>query len=176
MCSSDLHLDLPAGATAAWAPGETRTVDLVAYGGASGVGRTAAVPERGDGSPGAAEHAPLPRRRIPAEEALARFGPTAGDRVRLGDTDLWVRVAEDRTAAGDEPVWGYGKTVRVGMAQVGHPSLSELDVLIAGVLVLDPLLGAVKADIGIKDGRIAGVGRVGNPGISDGIEIGRAHV
>ena len=108
--------------------------------------------------------------RLAPEESLARFGPTTGDRVRLGDTDLWVRVAEDRQAPGDEPIWGYAKTLRPRSAQ-GGPSDSELDAVIAGVLVLDPLLGAVKADIGIKDGRIVGVGRAGNEQITDGIEL-----
>ena len=108
---------------------------------------------------------PLSRR-----ERLARYGPTTGDRVRLADTDLWVRVGEDRQATGDEPIWGYAKTIRPREAQ-GRPSPSELDVVVAGALVLDPVIGAVKADIGIKDGRIVGVGRAGNGDITDGIEL-----
>jgi urease subunit alpha len=103
-------------------------------------------------------------------ERLARYGPTTGDRVRLADTDLWVRVAEDRQATGDEPMWGYAKTIRPRETQ-GRPSPSELDVVVAGALVLDPVIGAVKADIGIKDGRIVGVGRAGSGAISDGIEL-----
>jgi len=105
-----------------------------------------------------------------SDERLARFGPTVGDRLRLGDTDLWISVGEDRQATGDEPIWGYAKNLRIGMAQ-GQPSPSELDVVVAGVLVVDPVLGVVKADIGIKDGRIVGVGRAGNGEISDGIEL-----
>ena len=108
--------------------------------------------------------------RLSPDELIARYGPTTGDRVRLGDTDLWVRVAEDRQAPGDEPIWGYAKTIRPRSTQ-GRPSASDLDAVIAGVLVLDPILGAVKADIGIKDGRIVGVGRAGNGQISDGIEL-----
>ncbi|HYH92483.1 MAG TPA: urease subunit alpha [Candidatus Saccharimonadales bacterium] len=108
--------------------------------------------------------------RLSPAERLARYGPTVDDRVRLGDTDLWVRVAEDRQAPGDEPIWGYAKTIRPRAAQ-GRPSESELDAVVAGVLVLDPVLGAIKADIGIKDGRIVGVGRAGNGAISDGIEL-----
>jgi urease subunit alpha len=104
-------------------------------------------------------------------ERLARYGPTAGDRVRLGDTDLWVRVAEDRQAPGDEPQWGYAKNLRPRMTQSGRATDSELDVVVAGALVIDPTIGVVKADIGIKDGRIVGVGRAGNPAISDGIEL-----
>ena len=108
--------------------------------------------------------------RLSPTERLARYGPSTGDRVRLADTDLWVRVSEDRQAAGDEPIWGYAKTIRPRSAQ-GRASPSELDVVIAGALVLDPVIGAVKADIGIKDGRIVGVGRAGNGAISDGIEL-----
>jgi urease subunit alpha len=104
-------------------------------------------------------------------ERLARFGPGLGDRIRLGDTDLWIRVEEDRQAAGDEPIWGYAKNLRLGMTQTGRPGPSELDMVIVGAVVVDPLVGIVKADIGIKDGRIAGVGRAGNPEISDGIEL-----
>jgi urease subunit alpha len=104
-------------------------------------------------------------------DRLARYGPTVGDRVRLADTDLWVRVAEDRQAPGDEPQWGYAKNIRPRMTQTGRASDSELDVVVAGALVIDPTIGVVKADIGIKDGRIVGVGRAGNPAISDGIEL-----
>ena len=108
--------------------------------------------------------------RLSPAERLARYGPTTGDRVRLGDTDLWVRVTEDRQAGGDEPIWGYAKTLRPRSTQ-GRASASELDAVVAGALVLDPVIGVVKADIGIKDGRIVGVGRAGNPGISEGIEL-----
>ena len=110
--------------------------------------------------------------RLSAEEYRIRYGATTGDRVRLGDTDLWVRVGEDRTARGDEPMWGYAKNLRSRMAQwddAGGPS--ELDVVLTGALVIDPVIGVVKADIGIKDGRIAGIGRAGSPAISDGIDL-----
>jgi urease subunit alpha len=93
-----------------------------------------------------------------------------GDRVRLGDSNLWIRVAEDRQAPGDEAIWGYAKTIRPRALQ-GPTTPSELDVLIAGALVLDPLLGAVKADIGIKDGRIVAVGRAGTGARGDGIDL-----
>ena len=110
--------------------------------------------------------------RLSAEEYRARYGATAGDRVRLGDTDLWVRVQEDRTARGDEPVWGYAKNLRSGIAQDnGAAGPSELDILLTGALVIDPAIGVVKADIGIKDGRVAGIGRAGSGEISDGIDL-----
>ena len=109
-------------------------------------------------------------RRLSPDERLARYGPSTGDRVRLGDTDLWIKVSEDRQAPGDEPIWGYAKTIRNRMAQ-GAAGPSELDAVVAGALVLDPVLGCIKADIGIKDGRIVGVGRAGSSAISDGIEL-----
>ena len=110
-------------------------------------------------------------RRLSREERLARFGPSVGDRIRLGDTDLWIRVQEDRQAPGDEPIWGYAKDIRLGQAQAGSAGLSELDAVVVGAVVVDPTIGVVKADIGIKDGRVVGVGRAGNPSISDGIDL-----
>jgi urease subunit alpha len=109
--------------------------------------------------------------RLSPEEYLARYGPTTGDRIRLADSDLWVRVAEDRQATGDEPQWGYAKNLRQRMTQSGRAGPSELDVVVTGAVVVDPTIGVVKADIGIKDGRIVGVGRAGNSVISDGIEL-----
>jgi urease subunit alpha len=109
--------------------------------------------------------------RLSPGERRARFGPSAGDRIRLGDTDLWIRVEEDRQALGDEPIWGYAKDIRLGMAQAASAGPSELDAVVVGAIVVDPLIGIVKADIGIKDGRIAGVGRAGNPAITDGIDL-----
>ena len=88
----------------------------------------------------------------------ARFGPTTGDRVRVADSDLWLRVEDNRQANGDEPIWGYGKTIRVRGTQAPHAGPSELDTVIVGALLVDPTIGVVKADIGIKDGRIVGIG------------------
>jgi urease subunit alpha len=109
--------------------------------------------------------------RLTRAERLTRFGPTTGDLVRLGDTSLRVRVRGDRQAPGDEPIWGYAKDFRIGMAQSTTAGPSELDAVVVGALVIDPVAGIVKADIGIKDGRIVGIGRAGNPGISEGIDL-----
>ncbi len=110
--------------------------------------------------------------RLPRDEYVRRYGPTAGDRVRLGDTDLWVRVEADRLGAGDEPMWGYAKNLRSRQTQYDRATReSELDMVLAGVLVIDPLLGVVKTDLGIKDGRIVGAGRAGSPGTADGVEL-----
>jgi urease subunit alpha len=110
--------------------------------------------------------------KLSREEYAARYGPTTGDRVRLGDTDLWVRVEADHSSPGDEPMWGYAKNFRSRMAQFDRATTeSELDMVIAGVLVIDPLLGVIKTDIGVKDGRIAGVGRAGSPDITEGVDM-----
>ncbi|MGD1053719.1 MAG: amidohydrolase family protein, partial [Candidatus Dormibacteria bacterium] len=106
--------------------------------------------------------------RLSAQERILRYGPTIGDRVRLGDTALWVRVERDLTGRGDELRFGGGKVVRDGMGQSARDG--GLDLVITGVLVLDPLLGAVCADVGVVDGRIAGIGRAGNPDIMDGVD------
>src|SRR5712691_1672565 len=95
------------------------------------------------------------------DDYSARFGPTTGDRVRLADTDLWLRVEDDHVGYGDEPVWGYARNIRSRMTQQDRATAdSELDVLIAGVLVVDPLLGVIKTSIGVKEGRIATAGGV----------------
>jgi urease subunit alpha len=92
--------------------------------------------------------------------------------VRLADTDLWVEVEDDHVGYGDEPLWGYGKNIRSRMTQSDRATTdSELDVLIAGVLLLDPFLGVFKTNIGIKGGRIVGVGRAGNPDITSGVDM-----
>jgi urease subunit alpha len=109
--------------------------------------------------------------RLSPEAYHARYGPTAGDRVRVADSDLWLRVERDLHDPGDEPLWGYAKNLRSRMTQAERAGDSELDVVVAGVLVVDPTVGVVKADIGIKDGRIVGIGRAGNPEISDDIDL-----
>jgi urease subunit alpha len=113
----------------------------------------------------------MPERYTRAEHAI-RHGPTAGDRIRLGDTDLWIRIERDLTDPADQALWGYAKNWRSGMVQHDRATTqSELDTIVASAVVLDPLLGVVKADIGIKDGRIAGIGRAGNPDITDGVDL-----
>ena len=105
-------------------------------------------------------------------EYAARYGPTTGDRVRLADTDLWVRVEADDVAPGDELLGGCGKTARDGvLVTAAGPRDSALDMIITNVLVLDPLLGVRKTSIGIAGGRIAGTGRAGNPDIQSGVDL-----
>ncbi|HEV7663541.1 MAG TPA: urease subunit alpha [Chloroflexota bacterium] len=97
----------------------------------------------------------------------AQFGPTVGDRIRLADTDLWLEVEEDRNVYGEEARFGGGKVVRDGMGQ--GVARDVPDVVITNVVVLD-YWGVVKADVGIKDGRIRAVGKAGNGDIMDGVD------
>ena len=110
--------------------------------------------------------------RISRRDHALRHGPTAGDRVRLGDTDLWIRIEEDLTEPGDQALWGYAKDWRSRMTQADRATrASELDAVIPSAIVVDPLLGVLKADIGIKEGRIVGIGRAGNPDITSGVDL-----
>ena len=102
------------------------------------------------------------------------YGPTTGDRVRLGDTNLLARVERDHATYGDECLTGLGKTMRDGGAvAAGHTTADgAIDVVINNVLIIDPVLGIVKADLGIRDGKITGIGKAGNPAIMDGVDDG----
>jgi urease subunit alpha len=106
---------------------------------------------------------------ISRAEYAALYGPTAGDQVRLGDTDLWIQVEQDLTVGGEEAVFGGGKSIRESMAQSAVPrSAGALDTVITNALVLDHW-GIVKADVGLRDGRIVALGRSGNPDVADGV-------
>jgi urease subunit alpha len=107
---------------------------------------------------------------IPRKQYVELFGPSKGDKVRLADTDLIMEIEDDLTTYGDELVFGGGKSVRDGMGQAsGIPSKRSLDVVITNAIVLDPIIGIIKADIGIKGGLIAGIGKAGNPDVMDGV-------
>jgi urease subunit alpha len=109
--------------------------------------------------------------RIERAEYAAHYGPTVGDRVRLADTDLIVEVERDHTVYGEEVKFGGGKVIRDGMGQ-SQVTCGEgaVDTVITNALILDHW-GVVKADIGLKDGRIAGIGKAGNPDIQPGVTI-----
>ncbi|MDC8450642.1 MAG: urease subunit alpha [Nitrospira sp.] len=115
--------------------------------------------------------------KISRKHYASLYGPTVGDRVRLGDTDLIIEVEEDRIIPGEEAVFGGGKTIRDGMGQSARATSSggQLDTVITSALILD-YTGVIKADIGIKDGRIVGIGHAGNsdlmPNVTPGMEIG----
>jgi len=116
-------------------------------------------------------------RSITRRQHIDMFGPTTGDRVRLADTELFVEVERDLIAEaaghGNEVKFGGGKVIRDGMGQSPVATDAEsLDLVITNALLLDPVQGVVKADIGIKGGRITGIGHAGNPGIQSGITSG----
>lgn len=108
---------------------------------------------------------------ISRKENSMLFGPTVGDKIRLGNTDLYVEIEKDLRVYGDEVVYGGGKTLRDGMGLANEctSGAGSLDLVITNVTILDPVLGVVKADVGIKDGKIAGVGKAGNPNIMEGV-------
>lgn len=110
--------------------------------------------------------------RISRARYAELYGPTTGDRVRLADTELLAKVEADATVYGDEAVFGGGKTMREGMAVHGDltNAAGALDFVITNALIIDAVLGIRKADIGIRDGRIVGVGKAGNPRTMDGVD------
>lgn len=186
------RLDVPAGTSVRFEPGDAKTVSLVEIGGrrvlrggnnlASGVvdlsragdivaklqeAGFAHAPEEPVGDPFLVDPYTIDRAAY-----AAMFGPTTGDVVRLGSTDLWVKVERDLTVYGDECKFGGGKTLREGMGQMsGCPDAESLDVVIVNALIVD-YTGIYKADIGVKDGVIVGIGKAGNPDVMDGVTDG----
>jgi urease subunit alpha len=121
------------------------------------------------------EIVPMPL-EIPRRAYAEMFGPTVGDQVRLADTDLWIEVERDLIAEnggyGNEVKFGGGKVIRDGMGQSPLALAAEsLDLVITNALIVDAVAGIIKADVGIKNGRIAGIGHAGNPLIQDGITM-----
>ena len=110
--------------------------------------------------------------RIDRAAYAAIYGPTTGDTLRLGDTSLVARIERDHTVYGDECKFGGGKVLRDRMGQAaGVAARDALDVVITNAAIID-WTGIYKADIGIKDGRIAGIGKAGNPGVMAGVTTG----
>ena len=108
--------------------------------------------------------------RLSRDAYASMFGPTTGDRVRLGDSELLIQVERDHTVYGDEVKFGGGKVIRDGMGQCQRQADEVVDTIITNALILDHW-GIVKADIGIKNGRIAGIGKAGNPDTQAGVDI-----
>ena len=100
----------------------------------------------------------------------SHYGPTTGDRIRLGDTDLFILVEHDATVYGDEAKFGGGKVIRDGMGQsaIATRAAGSPDLVITNVVIVDSA-GIRKADVGVRDGRISGIGKAGNPGVMDGV-------
>ncbi|KAK4229124.1 putative urease [Podospora fimiseda] len=186
------RLDIPAGTSVRFEPGDEKTVTLVEIGGnkvirggnwlATGEVKSLKEEEvvrklvergflhtaepRGDLS-FFMEGFEMDRRAY-----NVMFGPTTGDLVRLGSTDLWVKVEKDYTFYGEECKFGGGKTLREGMGQAtGRSDKETLDLVVTNALVID-WTGIYKADIGIKEGFIVGIGKAGNPDVMDGVTPG----
>lgn len=102
----------------------------------------------------------------------AMYGPTTGDLIRLGDTELWAEIEHDYTSYGDECLHGGGKTLRDGLGLAVGVTNAEgaLDMLICNVVVIDAMAGIVKGDIGIRDGKIVAIGKAGNPDVMEGVD------
>ncbi|MEU5962617.1 urease subunit alpha [Micromonospora parva] len=109
--------------------------------------------------------------QISRQEYSGMYGPTTGDQIRLGDTDLYIEIEKDLRVLGDEVMYGGGKTLRDGMGVNNQYTNAQggLDLVITNVTILDATLGVVKADVGVKDGKIAGIGKAGNPNVMDGV-------
>ena len=109
---------------------------------------------------------------IPRKQYVDLFGPTVGDKIRLADTDLIIEIEKDLLKYGDEIVFGGGKSARDGQGQAsGVKREDSLDLVITNAIIMDPVLGIIKGDIGIKDGKIAGIGNAGNPFIMDDVDM-----
>ncbi|WP_368607768.1 urease subunit alpha [Pseudomonas fulva] len=108
--------------------------------------------------------------RLSRQAYADMFGPTVGDRVRLADTVLWVAVEKDYTLYGEEVKFGGGKIIRDGMGQGQMLAAEAMDLVLTNALIIDHW-GIVKADIGIKQGRIAGIGKAGNPDVQPGVTL-----
>lgn len=107
--------------------------------------------------------------KISRDQYRNLYGPTTGDRIRLADTDLWIEVIQDYCAGGDEAVFGGGKVIRESMGQSGRTRKDGApDLVITGCVILDHS-GIIKADVGVRDGRIVGIGKAGNPDTMDGV-------
>jgi len=110
-------------------------------------------------------------RDLSREEYTDLFGPTAGDRLRLGDTSLLAEIEADHATPGDEAVFGGGKTMRDGMGMKPDTQADgALDWVYSNVVVVDPMLGIQKGDLGVRNGRIVGLGKAGNPDTMDGVD------
>ena len=109
--------------------------------------------------------------KITRQAYAEMFGPTTGDRLRLADTELIIEVEKDYTIYGEEVKFGGGKVIRDGMGQGQRVSAETVDTVITNALIVDAVTGIIKADIGLKDGRIAAIGKAGNPDIQPGVTI-----
>ncbi|KAK3075197.1 Urease [Teratosphaeriaceae sp. CCFEE 6253] len=186
--SRGFRLDIAAGTSVRFEPGDSKTVTLVQIGGKQVIkgGNGLATGNIHDDSVGKgilqrlqeggflhkeepASDQKLDPFSMAREAYVAMFGPTVGDRVRLGSTDLWIKVEKDYTNHGDEETFGGGKSIRDGMGQTSGVADDDcLDTVITNALVID-WTGIYKADVGIRKGLIAGIGKAGNPDMMEDV-------
>ncbi|KAI8365991.1 urea amidohydrolase alpha subunit [Radiomyces spectabilis] len=185
-----MRLDIPAGSAIRFEPGDFKTVTLVEIGGnkiISGGNNLAPGPVDLIKLPGIIENlvnrgfmhdanTPLlpnaPPYALDRDYYVEHFGPTTGDLIRLGDTNLWAAIEKDYTVYGDECKFGGGKVLREGMGQAtGKCDHEVLDLVITNAVIID-YTGVYKADIGIKNGMIVGIGKAGNPDVMEGVTPG----
>lgn len=182
------RLDIAAGTSVRFEPGDTKTVTLVEIGGNKiirGGNHLATGPvdlSRTDEILNnlqqggfchtievAGDSAHIDMFEMSRAAYATMFGPTIGDAIRLGNTDLWIKVEKDLTSYGDECKFGGGKTLREGMGQAtGRSDTLSLDLAIVNAVIVD-WSGIYKADIGVKDGYIVGIGKAGNPDVMEGV-------
>ncbi|KAK5936720.1 Urease [Knufia obscura] len=184
------HLDVPSGMSTRFEPGDMKTVTLVEIAGlrtitggssiASGLIDPSRVSQilRNIGEQGF-QHVPeeptnnedeIGPYEMERSDYASMYGPTTGDLVRLGATDLWVKVEKDFTSHGDECTFGAGKTLRDGIGvKSGRGDAECLDMVITNALIID-WHGIIKADVGTKGGYIVGIGKAGNPDVMDGVD------
>ncbi|QUC19963.1 uncharacterized protein UV8b_04204 [Ustilaginoidea virens] len=189
------RLDIAAGTSVRFEPGDSKTVTLVEIGGgrvirggnnvasglvelgrakeivsnlqAAGFAHVAEV--RGSRLDARGDGAHIDVLQMDRAAYATMFGPTTGDLVRLGNTELWIEVERDMTSYGDECKFGGGKTLREGMGQAaGRSDAESLDTVVTNALIVD-WSGIYKADIGVKDGIIVGIGKAGSPDFMDGV-------
>ncbi|SNX87827.1 probable urease [Melanopsichium pennsylvanicum] len=191
------RLDIAAGTAIRFEPGDSKTVTLVQVGGTkilAGGNNLASGPLDEFLATNQAQNAlvnrieaagfanePLPQMEndsnpppppfeLSRDAYAALYGPTKGDKLRLADSPLWLEVEKDYTVYGDELKFGGGKVIRDGMGQAsGRNDAAVLDVVVINALIVD-YWGIVKADIGIRNGHIVGIGKAGNPAIMDGVD------
>ncbi|KAK1087697.1 hypothetical protein LTR48_002316 [Friedmanniomyces endolithicus] len=188
MRSRGFRLDIAAGTSVRFEPGDSKTVTLVQIGGrqmitgGNGLATGHIHDEKvAEGMLRRMQEGGFLHKEEPAsdqkldpfsmgrEAYIAMFGPTVGDRIRLGSTDLWIKIEKDYAKYGDEATFGGGKSIRDGMGQApGWADDECLDTVIVNAIVVD-WTGIYKADIGIKKGLIAGIGKAGNPYVMEGV-------
>ena len=182
------HLNISSGTSIRFEPGESKHVEVVEFGGTKTIfgfsglvsgelesKREEAIKnihEKGFKSVLENIESESTSLEIPRIRYVELFGPTKGDRVRLADTDLVMEIEKDLIKYGDELVFGGGKSARDGLGQAsGVLRKDSADLVITNAMIIDPKLGIIKADIGIKDGKILGVGNAGNPDVMDDVDI-----